>query len=185
MTALTGLHKYIVRAVPYPLAIVIVKLLQVICPVETLAVTKGLFLTIESWQKVLETYQVYMFVSIGKVWTIDMLSQALSHWFEWNLNVLFCYDSFFSLRHLSPDLLLFPSYCSSGNTFHLNTASLLHSVHGPIAPFPLTLYGCLLVSCIASTQPHPFYRTSSFPFISDLALVLRTLLGLCAAYPLI
>ena len=88
-TALTGLHKYIIRAIPYPLALVIVKLLQVVRPVETLAVTKGLFLTAESRQKVLETYQVYMFVSIGKVWTSDMLSQALRHWFERNLNVPF------------------------------------------------------------------------------------------------
>ena len=57
------------------------------------------------------------------------------------------------------------------NAFHLNTASLLHAVHGSIIPFPYTIYGCpflfmcnLLRSLLSSiAQPCSLYiHLSSF-----------------------
>ena len=69
------------------------------------------------------------------------------------------------------------------NTFHLNAASLLCAAHGPIVPFPLTFYGRLFSHlCCLNAALCPSIAQPSIPFMLTLALVLWTLLGLCAEY---
>ena len=69
------------------------------------------------------------------------------------------------------------------NAFRLNIASYLHAMHGSLIPFPYTLYGRPSYSCVTRHAAFSLLSHSPVLFISALAFVLRTLLGLCAASP--
>ena len=94
-----------------------------------------------------------------------------------------CYDSFLFIRHSSLDSLPYLRTVLP-NALRLNTASLLHAVHGSLVPFPPSLYGRpfltrVYLNAVSSLLSH----CPSIPLISTLALTLRTLLGPCAGSP--
>ena len=94
-----------------------------------------------------------------------------------------CYDSFLFIRHSSLDSLPY-LHTILRNALRLNTASLLHAVHGSLVPFPPSLYGRpfltrVYLNAVSSLLSH----CPSIPLISTLALTLRTLLGPCAGSP--
>ena len=89
-TALTGLHKYIIRAIPRSLATVMAKLLRIVRPVETFAVIQSQGPLADSQRDaIISAYETFIFVSAGKVWTSDHLSATLKHWFQEKLDVPF------------------------------------------------------------------------------------------------
>jgi hypothetical protein len=85
-TAITGLHKYILRVIPFHLAEVITKLLRIVRPVEMIAVASQ---TPGNTDNILRIYGTYMFVSSQKVWEATVLSSLLRSWFERELQVPF------------------------------------------------------------------------------------------------
>ncbi|KAG1841172.1 hypothetical protein C8R48DRAFT_781482 [Suillus tomentosus] len=85
-TAITGLHKYILRVIPFCLAEVITKLLRIVRPVEMVAVASQIP---GNANDVLHIYSTYMFVSLQKVWEAPLLSRLLRSWFERELGVPF------------------------------------------------------------------------------------------------
>ncbi|KAI6139445.1 hypothetical protein BKA82DRAFT_948849 [Pisolithus tinctorius] len=84
-TAITGVHKHILRVIPYELACVITKLLRVVRPVEAFAIQSQS--TPEQQERVAELYSTHMFVSFGQLWTSKMLSSSLKEWFSSRLGV--------------------------------------------------------------------------------------------------
>ena len=94
-----------------------------------------------------------------------------------------CYDSFLFICHSSLDSLPYLRTVLR-NALRLNAASFLYAVHGSLIPFPPSFYGRpfltrVYLNAISSLLSH----CPSIPFISTLALTLRTLLGPCAGSP--
>ncbi|KAI6025371.1 hypothetical protein PISMIDRAFT_16882 [Pisolithus microcarpus 441] len=85
-SATTGLHKYILRVIPFALATVITKLLRIVRPLEALALASQ---TVYRKEEVHDIHNTYVFVTMGKIWASDKLSAALRSWFTHNLRVPF------------------------------------------------------------------------------------------------
>ena len=94
-----------------------------------------------------------------------------------------CYDSFLFLHHSSFDSLPYLRTVLR-NALRLNTASLLHAVHGSLIPFLPSIYGRpfltrVYLNAVSSLLSH----CPSIPLISTLVYTLRTLLGPCTGSP--
>lgn len=85
-TAITGQHKHILRVIPHALSLIITKLLRIVRPIETLALTS---LSIGETSNTQAVYRTYMFVSHGEVWDSGVLSACLRRWFSRHLKVPF------------------------------------------------------------------------------------------------
>ncbi|KAF8121677.1 hypothetical protein EV363DRAFT_1139096, partial [Boletus edulis] len=86
-TALTGLYKYIIRPIPFILAKVIGILLQIVRPIEMMAVLSHA--PGQDEEQIRENYSTYMFVIAGKLWKKNGLSMALKAWYMKWLKVPF------------------------------------------------------------------------------------------------
>jgi hypothetical protein len=85
-TSITGLHKFILRVIPHPLAEVITKLLRIVRPLEAMAVYSQ---AATGGEDILEVYRTYLFVSFGQRWDARRLSTLLYGWFMRELGVPF------------------------------------------------------------------------------------------------
>lgn len=84
----TGMHKYIVRLLPYRLSRIFYILLRIVRPVELIPILK--FYTIAGEEYAAATaklYQTRIFVSWGKVWTPTRMSIILKGWFNAGLAI--------------------------------------------------------------------------------------------------
>lgn len=85
---LTGMHKYIVRLLPYQLSRLLYILLRIIRPAELAPVLKFYTLSGEDYAiAAAKLYGTRMFVSWGKVWTPERMSKVLKSWFEKGLSI--------------------------------------------------------------------------------------------------
>ena len=64
---------------------------------------------------------------------------------RWTQTVMILFFLFTSHSSLTCSLPLFLFALFLQNTLNLNIASLLHTMHGPVVPFPITFYGHLLL----------------------------------------
>lgn len=84
----TGMHKYIVRLLPYRLSRIIYILLRIVRPAELNPILKFYTVTGEEHAvKVANLYQTRIFVSWGKVWTPARMSTSLKNWFNNGLEI--------------------------------------------------------------------------------------------------
>jgi len=82
----TGLYKQILRLMPNELGLLIVILLRIVRPIETLVV--GKFYTPEPQKPTMKTrYASKMFVTYGQEWKSERLSRLLKAWWKKNMNL--------------------------------------------------------------------------------------------------
>jgi hypothetical protein len=88
-STMTGIYKHIVRVIPPPVAQMLVILLRIIRPIELMTVLQFYAPTEEAVAAVTEIYSARLFVSYGKAWNADKVSQIIQKWFTATLRVPF------------------------------------------------------------------------------------------------
>jgi len=84
----TGMHKNIVRLLPYRLARILYILLRVVRPVELMPILKFCVpVGTDNANAAVKLYRTRVFVSWGKPWTAALLSNILKAWFKKGLNI--------------------------------------------------------------------------------------------------
>jgi hypothetical protein len=84
----TGMHKNIVRLLPYRLARILYILLRVVRPVELMPTLRFCVpVGAENAKAAVKLYRTRVFVSWGKAWTSALLSRILKAWFKKGLNI--------------------------------------------------------------------------------------------------
>jgi hypothetical protein len=87
-TLFTGMHKNIVRLLPYRLAQILYILLRVVRPVELMPILKFCVpVGADNANAAVKLYRTRVFVSWGKPWTGALLSNILKAWFKKGLNI--------------------------------------------------------------------------------------------------
>lgn len=88
-STVTGIYKHIVRVIPLQVARMLTILLRIIRPIELMAVLRFNAPTEEAAAAVTEIYRTRLFVTCGKAWHPDQLSQIIQKWFTATLHVPF------------------------------------------------------------------------------------------------
>lgn len=84
----TGMHKYVVRLLPYRLSSIIYILLRIVRPAELNPILKFYTTTGEEYAtNVAKLYRTRIFASWGKGWTTDYMSTSLKSWFNTGLGI--------------------------------------------------------------------------------------------------
>lgn len=85
----TGIYKHIVRVIPPPVAQMLTILLRIVRPIELMAVLQFNAPTEEVAASFAENYSTRLFVTGGKAWDADKVSQIIQKWFTATLHVPF------------------------------------------------------------------------------------------------